>query len=193
VDTDVLDRWPTWYPDAAPLGFLLREVYSDRWLRIHSLPNAKRYPTSGFEYAELLRRHYAVADDVIGSGERCAILLAAPCDGGASVIGVAEGLTKTGLPRLGALPLELSAEDTGVFGAPMCLYGAEATWQRGRFDRLITEVAEDRRRGLVVNLDTGRAYVPYDGGADLFYVTEDERDRARDRFRDWLSLREDGL
>ncbi|MDB4915783.1 MAG: hypothetical protein JWM95_3427, partial [Gemmatimonadetes bacterium] len=79
ADSTVLARWPEWYPDAPPVGFLLREAYPDRWLRIHSLPEAKRYPTSGFDYAELLRRHNSVAADVLGLDTPCAILLVHTC------------------------------------------------------------------------------------------------------------------
>ena len=191
---EILARWPEWYPDAPPVGFLLREAYPERWLRIYSLAEAKRYPTSGFDYAELLRRHNAVADDVIGAGEPCAIVLVHACEGrGAQAVGRTAGLTASGLPRLARLPLELSDKERGVFDAPMCIFGMQATWSHGGFDRFITEIAEDRNHGLIVSLESGRVYAPYDGGADLFYLTEDERDRARDRFRAWASGGEDGL
>jgi hypothetical protein len=194
ADAEVLARWSHWYPDAPPVGFLLRESYPDRWLRIYSLPEGKRYPTSGFDYAELLRRHNAVADDVVGAGSPCAILLVHTCKGrGVRAIGRAAGLTSSGLPRLGQLPLALSDEDNGVFAAPMCVFGSQARWTRGGFDRFITEIAEDRSHGLVVSLASGQVYAPYDGGADLFYLTEYERDQARDRFRIWASPRRDGL
>jgi hypothetical protein len=194
INSEVLARWPLWYPDTPPIGFLLREAYPDRWLRIHSLPEAKRYPTSGFEYAELLRRHNVVADDVIGVGQPCAIFLVHTCEGrGAHAVGRAAGLTELGLPRLAPLPLELSDEENGIFDAPMCIFGLETAWARGGFDRFMTEVAQRRSRGLVVSKASGQVYAPYDGGADLFYLTEDSRDRARDRFRDWTSSREDGL
>jgi hypothetical protein len=39
--------WNNHYPEAPPVGFLLRQVYSDRWLRIHSLPGSKRYASRG--------------------------------------------------------------------------------------------------------------------------------------------------
>jgi hypothetical protein len=194
ADSEVLARWAHWHPDVPPVGFLLREAYPDRWLRIYSLPAAKRYPTSGFDYAELLRRHYAVAEDVVGGGRPCAILLVHTCKGrGVHAIGRAAGLTTSGLPRLSSLPLTLSDEEDGVFAAPMCIFGLQETWKRGGFDRFITEIAEDRSHGLVISLESGRVYAPYDGGADLFYRTEDERDRARDRFRSWASPRDDGL
>lgn len=52
---------------------------------------------------------------------------------------------------------------------------------------------DDERTQLVVNLNTGRIYAPYDGGADLLYANETERDDAGERFRTWGSWREDGL
>jgi hypothetical protein len=190
----MLAKWPSWYPDAPPVGFLLRDAYPERWLRIHSLPDAKRYPTSGFDYAELLRRHNTVADDVVGAGSLCAVLVLHTCKGrGADTVGRAAGLTDGALPLVAALPAELSDEERGVFAAPMCLFGMQTTWSRGGFDRFITEVAEDRSNGVVVCLQSGRVYAPYDGGADLFYLTEHERDLARVRHRAWASARDDGL
>jgi hypothetical protein len=192
--SDLLTRWPHWYPEAPPVGFLLREAYPDRWLRIHSLPDGKRYPTSGFDYAELLRRHNAVAEDVLEADGPCAILLLHQCKGrGVDAVGVAARLSASGLPLVASLPLELSNEREGVFAVPMCIFGLETTWSHGAFDQFISEVAADRCCGLVVSLVSGRVYAPYDGGADLFYLTQTERDRARDRFSSWLSPREEGL
>jgi hypothetical protein len=194
ADSELLARWAEWYPDAPPVGFLLREAYPERWLRIHSLPQGKRYPTSGFDYAELLRRHNAVAEDIFDVGQPCAIILVHTCKGrGIRAIGRAAGLTDTGLRRLPRLPIALSEEERGVFAAPTCIFGRQARWARGGFDQFITAVAEDRSDGVIVSLESGRSYAPYDGGADLFYLTEGERDRARDRFRSWTSARDDGL
>ena len=194
TEIDVLERWPNWYADAPPVGFLLREAYPERWLRIYSLPDGRRYPTSGFDYAELLRRHNAVAADVVGVGDPCAILLVHTCEGrGARAVGRAAQLTNSRLPRLATLPVALSDERNGVFAAPMCVFGLSTTWNNHAFDRFIAETADDRSHGLVVSLESGRVYAPYDGGADLFYLNEFERDRAHARFSDWASPRKDGL
>jgi len=192
--SDALERWARWYADAPPVGFLLREAYPERWLRIYSLPGGKRYPTSGFEYAEILRRHNAVAENVLGSESSCVALLLHTCRGrGSRAVGRAAQLTSFGLSRLTALPLQLSDEREGVFAAPMCIFGMQVTWRSGAYDRLLLEVADDRTHGLIVNMESGRVYAPYDGGADLFYASEMERDLARERFQSWISPREDGL
>jgi hypothetical protein len=75
----------------------------------------------------------------------------------------------------------------------MCLLGGATTWRRGAFDAFITAVADDSVSGLVVSLETGAVYAPYDGGADLLFPSSWERDLAHERYADWRSAREDGL
>ncbi len=194
MESRILSQWNRWHPDTPPVGFLLREAYPHRWLRIHSLPDGKRYPTSGFDYAELVRRHTAVADDVLGSDGERATLFVDTCKGRtASKFARIVSLTGGDFPRLWQLPADLWGEDVGFFSEPMCIFGGLRDWQRPHFERLIVQVAEDRCRGVVVNLDSGQVYAPYDGGADLIYSTERARDRARERFTAWRSQRDDGL
>ncbi len=185
MSLDVLARWSELHADVPPVGFLLREAYPHRWLRVHSLVDAKRYASSGFEYAELRRRHHEVAADVLSDMSSCAVLFVQPCSRGLEGSGCDTGLT-TPASRLGTLPAEMWDEDTGGFAEAMCIYGTAATWRVGGFDCFIDAVAEDRCRGILYNLDSGRVYAPYDGGADLIYATEFERDRARERFASWL-------
>jgi hypothetical protein len=188
------DRWAEWFPDAPAVGFLLRDTYPDRGFRIHSLPSSRRYPASGWDHAELLRRHNAVATDMLGEGTTCAALLYAACDGRyASSLGPDSGLTNAALPRIARLPAALWDEDTGLFVEPVCLFGGATEWRAGAFNAFIGAVADDRVAGLLVSLATGAVYAPYDGGADLFFPTSWERDLARERYANWLSSREDGL
>jgi hypothetical protein len=190
---DLLAMWAHWYPRTPPVGFLLREAHVDRWLRIYSLPEGKRLPTSGFDYAEIQRRHSLVIAEMLGD-DPCLVLLLHTCKGrGSRHVGVDAGFPEPGLPRIGRLPEELWDETTGVFGAPMCVYGTIATRISGAFDRFIAATAEDRVAGVILGLATGRVYAPYDGGADLLYESSAARESGRRRFAAWASPREDGL
>jgi hypothetical protein len=60
-------------------------------------------------------------------------------------------------------------------------------------DAALRAVADDQLRLLLLNWDTGAAYAPYDGGADLFCPSEHERDSAREHFKRWLSSDPSGL
>jgi hypothetical protein len=59
-------RWQQWYPGTVPLGHRMRVSHSPRWLRIHSLPDGKRYAESASEEAALLAAHNRAADLVLG-------------------------------------------------------------------------------------------------------------------------------
>ena len=189
-----LETWTEWFPNAPPVGFLLREAERDRWLRIHSLPGSRRLPESAWDHAELLRRHNAVATDILGEGAACGVVLFDVCNPQrSSALGARAGLTESELPRVGSLPPELWDDEDGVFAEPVCLFGGLTVWRTGAFDGFIAAVAAGQVSGLLAAFETGAVYAPYDGGADLFFPTTWERDRARERYGGWLSSRTDGL
>jgi hypothetical protein len=193
LQSNFLARWHAWYPDVPPVGFLLRQAYVDRWLRVHAMPQAKRNPVSGRDYAELLRRFNTVADDLLGPDSLCTLVVLHECG-----VAVGQQLHDTGispdrLTKLGALPEELWDEDAGVFAVPMCLRGATTIWRRGYFDVLFSAVAQDRMSVLLTEHEHGKVFAPYHGGADIIFANRWERDQARERYREWLSLRDDGL
>ena len=67
-------------------------------------------------------------------------------------------------------------------------------WDAARYAALLRDVADDRTGPvLFYAVGQGRAFAPYDGGADLFFETEVARDAARRRYGAWLSLHPDGL
>nr|WP_241826933.1 hypothetical protein [Streptomyces graminilatus] len=59
---------------------------------------------------------------------------------------------------------------------------------------MLRNIADDKVGGILIS-DTGmrRVHHPYDGGADVFLTTSEERDRMRDRHADWLSRHPSGL
>ena len=190
---DFSSRWEEWYDDVPPLGFLLRAAFSDRWLRIHSLPGGKRYPTSGLEHAELLRRHKSVAAHLLTDGGECVVLIYETCERDAADVARSAGVEGVQLVRPFELSPELWDSEDGLFVAPMCIFGFAARWNGDDFAGLIAAVADDKAGALVADPISGRVYAPYDGGADLFFRNEAERDQARSRFGDWLSRLEEGL
>jgi len=66
--------WNEQFPDSPPVGFMLRQAYPQRWLRIHSLPESKRFAETKEEYTELLLRHNIVATETLGEGSRCYLI-----------------------------------------------------------------------------------------------------------------------
>ncbi|MEU3572191.1 hypothetical protein AB0E96_27760 [Kitasatospora sp. NPDC036755] len=74
------------------------------------------------------------------------------------------------------------------------LFAARRPWQRGCIDDLLRDVADDKTADvLVADARLERIHHPYDGGADVFLATPEERDRLRDRHSSWLSSHPAGL
>jgi hypothetical protein len=165
---------------------------SPRWLRIHSLPDSKRYPESEAEYDEMLRRQNAVAQTVLGSPSDCLLIVWRiarefdPVDWDAEGQSIGVALSPTNAWG------RLEDEDN-----PPAFYEfavAHVVWALHAFDALIRAVADERQYGLLFFSGvTHQAYAPYDGGADLFVATTQRRDELRALWADWLSERDDGL
>jgi hypothetical protein len=56
--------WDQRWPGTPPRADWLKHAYPSRWVRFHSLPGSKRYPTSEDEYATVLHRHNTVIDEL---------------------------------------------------------------------------------------------------------------------------------
>jgi hypothetical protein len=179
-------RWRTWYPGASPLGPELQEAYQHRWLRIHSLPGSKRLPDTEAEYSIIVKRHNTVVEELIGTAE--CVLLGYDYDG-VYTFPSAHPLARW-LPDSPPV-MRVSTDDES--SEPISIFVGRGAWYRGMLDGPMENVADDQLRFMLLNWDTGSAYAPYDGGADLFWPTELERDRARIEFGEWLSPDPSGL
>jgi hypothetical protein len=192
------EQWRSWYGRAPPLAHLMREPHAERWLRIHSLPQSRRYPDSDSDWDELLARHNTVATELLGDGGPCVLAVARFPSGDTAPPGQLHDVP--GAPALtalgsvddtwpGAQALRRHYEDTAVW-----LYTAALHWRAGAYDALLRAVARDETGPvLLVSSETGRVYAPYDGGADLFFLGPEERHGARERHRAWLSSHPRGL
>ena len=198
--------WRAAFGTTPPIGHRCRAAHATRWLRIHSLPQSKRYPSAGAqgdaERREICRRHHAAATAVLGAAADC-ILFAARYSHRADGADLTEparaphaphapaALTASGLhfAQLPALAFRGEGDDTVAH-----FFSAQTTWHPGAHDALILAVAEEATAGLLwANLQRGTAYAPYDGGADLFFASPSDVPAATRRFHDWLSARQDGL
>ncbi|MBL0188087.1 MAG: hypothetical protein IPP97_20355 [Candidatus Obscuribacter sp.] len=176
----IKEDWKTWweqqFPDSPPVGFLMRKIYSETWLRIHSLPSSKRYAETKVEYDELVRRHNIVATETLGEDSACYLIRGFPVEE------TEEKIWYEILKEYLADSVTLQFEATQI------------VWKSGLIDPLILEVADDRTRYvLIVGRDSRRIYAPYDGGADLFFANKQERNERKEAYKDWLSAHPDGF
>ena len=194
-------RWPGWYPDVPPIGHLMRERHPESWLRIHSLPDSKRYPDTKDEWAELLVRQNAVATAALGASSSCLLVsarFAEPREQMPELLADSRLASSKALltyaPRLvdGGWPGEQAAGPRSA-GIRVGFYAAAVDWRSGAHDELLRAVASDEERFVIADCSSGRVYAPYDGGADLFFPDAPGRRAARETFRSWLSPLASGL
>lgn len=193
TDEAFLAFWRSHFDDCPPAGFLLHETFPERWFRIHSLPESKRYAETAREMTALLARHNTVASDVLGEGSPCVLVTKAEYN--PRVGRPARGHVQ--FARLQLQPLVVvtanNPNDTGA-GWSIPLSFARMQWQRGALDDVLIDVANALLGPLlIVSEATARVYAPYDGGADLILTTPAERDVFRNRYQAWLSAHPSGL
>ncbi|MGW3074922.1 DUF3885 domain-containing protein [Kitasatospora sp. NPDC001132] len=180
VDREELTAlWERRWPGVEPVGYEIGTRTRDVWVRFHSLPQSKRYPDDEREYAIVLERHNTVLDELFAGSE---VYVLTPRWSG-----------RTSVPRMRRDAKHwrtwLQADDPAPEFRTYChVFVERRRWRRGELDRLLRRVADEREGGVIVT-DTGmrRLYHPYDGGADVYLTTAEERDRLKERHADWLS------
>jgi len=169
----------------------MRRHLQSRWLRIHSLPDSKRYAENESEFSELVRRHNLVATEILGSNEVVMVAHAwGDIDDFRSVFATLDWARRSYL---------VNAEPTVVQNLDdpeerTVLACSRLSWTPGSWDDLLRDVADDVVPSLLFyNSRSGEAYAPYDGGADVFVRNSDRVAELRTRWQDWMSTRPDGL
>lgn len=194
LNVDLGRKWHENFASCAPVGYLCRQMLPKRWMRVHSLPESKRYPSSAAEYAELLHRHNEVATHVLGEGESCLVFVARFAET-PQPVGACEApeLVHTNLVWQPDLSTVVDPDDEQA-QTWMHIAAAPIVWTRSAFDTAIRSRADEICGPILfANLARHTAYAPYDGGADLFLPSETDVALAKERWSAWLSARLDGL
>ena len=187
--TDALIDWQRAFDGVPFVAYLLRVTFADRWLRIHSLPDSKRYATTDAEYAELIRRQSIAIADVIGT--RCVIFVTDPRDDLLAQLAAVVGDLPVCVDRILIGQLDPVGFDESAIWH---IYACNVTLTDGCIDFLLRLVADDEIRNTII-VDHAFTHIchPYDGGMDLILSDSLERDFYRDRYSAWLSQHPSGL
>jgi hypothetical protein len=191
-DIEFNKYWDINYPESNPIGHELKSVYPNRWLRIHSLPESKRYAESENEYQIILNRQNKLISELIG--ENTGII-------------IVSGQYETELTN--EISTELS--DFGKFTKCRTIelhkiypeeyeddffydvYLRPDIWTRNSQNDLLKSIADDEFRAMLVCPKRNCIVAPYDGGMDIIVESQEKRNELKDKYKDWLSEREDGM
>lgn len=70
---------------------------------------------------------------------------------------------------------------------------AEIIWNPNKHDKLLREIAKDRIVAFFVSFEKNIIIAPYDGGIDFILKDNITKDLYKNKYKQWLSDREDGL
>jgi len=186
--------WRTFYPETVPIPHYFKDNYSDRWFRIHSLPDSKRYAENGQELKFLLERQNQIITDLIGDKAQVLIVT------GEFNWGERQGFITEeekvfadyNFIRLDNIDLfEFNPEDydEGEIYRPAF---AETVWTANSHDKILTEIANDNIRAFFISTDKETIIAPYDGGIDFIMRDSETKEYYKQKYRSWLSTRIDG-
>jgi hypothetical protein len=180
------NHWQDLYGDTPPLGHRLRQVFPNRWFRIHTLPESKRYPETPVETLEILRRHNAVLTDLLAPEKEFALVLATFSSREQPERPDAQ-FSLQPPEKLEWLRTDLDDETRQHF------WISWQVWQSGILDDLMRHVMNDSLRFTICSVEQKCVYAPYDGGADLILERPERRDAMREQYSSWLSKHPQGL
>jgi hypothetical protein len=169
--------WALHYPELPPINDVFKQRFSDRWVRIHSLPDSKRYADTKSEWDILLQRQNAVIDHVLQQDEKIQI-----------VINAAE--------EHNYMFTAFNAHAIGVFKdadheTEFSSFVIDETWQSHTFNPMLIMIAEEQMRAFIIGTDC--IVAPYDGGMDIIAKDTEACWAFKRHFSNWLSKRHDGL
>ncbi|ENU23262.1 hypothetical protein F993_02131 [Acinetobacter proteolyticus] len=190
-------RWDLFYPNKLPISPYLIQDFPQFGFRIHSLPESKRYANTPEEYELLLNRHNKIITDCFGTGTSIFIV--------SGHYFTASRNNKAYDPAFRlkyqfhleqeinltqANPEYYDGEDEDHFFRPCTV---EVTWQTNQHNELLRKIADDELRAFMISFEQNIIVAPYDGGIDFIIFDEAKRNDLRNKYRDWLSPRADGL
>lgn len=190
-------QWDIFYPKKLPISHYLVQDFAQSWFRIHSLPESKRYADTTAEYELLLNRHNTIITDCFGENSSIFIVSGHYFSHShnnkaydpAFILPYKFHLEQEiNLKQLN--PEDYDDDEEDSFFRP---YSIETTWQPNTHNELLRKIADDEVRAFMISFEQNIIVVPYDGGIDFIIFDEAKRNALRDKYKDWLSPREDGL
>ena len=184
IEVEPIEWWRASFGEIAPIGHVLRMHRSTDWLRLHSLPESKRYPETPDEMDEVLRRNESLAAKLFVTGEPIYIFRSEFHSPEESSLSATSDLN---MFRAAASPAEPHDDDFFATTAET------ASWPALGFAEIIRAIANEEETMICfVSPASGNILCPYDGGVDSF-TSEIKREQLSNEFSQWLSSHPLGL
>jgi hypothetical protein len=189
---DFSKYWNSEFPDALPISHLLRGFYPNRWLRIHSLPNSKRYADSDSEYKIIFERQNQLMNDLIGESKEI-ILAFGLYTNNITIENYKKHLNFNEYSCDMNIDLHQELPDYYDNDSELKIFSKIETWKNGSYNNILKAIADDEIEMMFICPQNNFIIAPYDGGVDIIVETNERRDHLKMIYQSWLPKREDGL
>jgi hypothetical protein len=189
--------WAEHFAETPPINHLFKHLLKEKWLRIHSLPESKRYAETDEEWAELFERQHVLFQDLMPPNELFYMLLGLYGQGEKiydesifEAYDFFKTLTFNELEKVDLYETSGDWYDEGMFYTP-CF--AEVKNNPHDFNAILRAIANDEIRVFFLNPNHNCIIAPYDGGVDLILKDKETMLFYKEKYKNWRSEREDGL
>lgn len=192
--------WSAVTGNMPPIAYLFKWEFQDRWFRIHSLPESKRYAETLAEWQLLLQRQHTLLKDLLGAEKRLLLLTGYYThDEHEHATGLQDFREREDcfrkiafrpLPAIDLHTFDSNDYESGTHYWPLL---AELAPDAPQLETILRAIADDASRAFFIGEHSRVLLAPYDGGVDIILPTSQLRDQHRHKYRAWLSAREDGL
>lgn len=187
--------WSLTYNKSLPISNLFKIDFKEKWFRIHSLPNSKRYAESDGDWNILLTRQNQIINDLFTDNEKIFIVTGEYNWGERTkfITGEEDVFKPYNFVRIDNIALfEINSDDYDEDDIYRPAF-AETTWSIDKHNNLLKAIANDETRAFFVSFDKNIIVAPYDGGLDLILKDVQTKEKYKEKYKEWLSEREDGL
>jgi hypothetical protein len=172
---DFYGFWNKKYADLQPVSAYFWKPFQSTWFRIHSLPESKRYANTLEEYEEIFYRQNTLLNEFIPQNTQIQI-----------VINYIESSNEL---------FEIyNFENIGVLICDEVVYQSfvmETSWQTNCINDILKAIADDEIKGFII---APKALIaPYDGGMNFYLKDITTKEFFKNKYKMWLSSREDGM
>jgi hypothetical protein len=176
------------WSDSAPAARVLRHRFAAQRVRFHTLPDAKRYATSDSERAEILRRHHALLEELLGDARSDAgSLVAITCSWSSTLLPTPRDQAVAGITSDAVFWRSDDVATEPGFGSWQHHYASRMDMADPALDQLLLCVANDMTDAVILtNVTCAWVLHPYDGAVVIFAGSTEDRDRLSAAHADWL-------
>jgi hypothetical protein len=184
--------WKTAYPDTVPIPRFFKHADPDRWFRIQSLPDSKRFAETPEEWEVLLERYSKIFTDLIG--ERAPMLMVSGeyyfkgiTD--ADPLKVAECARHIAFVKLDPIDMHKLKPDKYLKGEMYKPMFSEQHFDGAAFEPIVKGMAAEELIAYFISVGNECLVAPGDGGIDIIVKDAAIRDVCRAKYKSWLSAK----